>query len=54
MICPTNGETSRGLICTAGKFDGVMVKNIPENKKCKDQEKQKLIAHEDIVKKEKI
>ena len=49
-ICPTNGWDGALLICTAGKFDGVPVHEIPDGKKCSAQEKRMKIAYEDIVK----
>lgn len=54
-ICPTNGWYEDVLICTAGKFDGVPVHKIPDDKKCSAQEKiKKIMAYEDTVKEEKI
>ena len=49
-ICPTNGWDGALLICTAGKFDGVPVHEIPDDEKCSAQEKRKKIAYEDTVK----
>ena len=53
-ICPTNGWNGDVLICTAGKFDGVPVDEIPDDKKCSAQEKikRKAIAYEDTVKRD--